>query len=229
MNTDLGRPIAYGRTAEIFAWQEGQVLKLFHEWVEPEDVEYEARIAHAIQDCGLPVPAVGDIIQINGRNGLLYQRVYGDPLSKTLSHKPWLIFACARRTAELHAEMHSRSVQAAIPPQRQKLLNKIRHAEALPAELRNKALAALETMPDGDRLCHGDFQPDNIMMTRQGEVVIDWIDASTGNPLADIARSTILALGAADCQTQSSIEKTFVRMFTSSYIHYYFKFRPGGE
>ena len=230
MTRGFSRPIAYGRTAEIYAWQEGQVLKLFYNWFELEDIEYEARIARTIHASGLPVPAVGDIIRVNGRNGVVYQRVDGDTMWKELSRKPWSVLDYARRMAELHAEMHTRSIQADIPLQRQKLVSKIRHAEALPAHLRSKALAALETMPCGDRLCHGDFHPGNVLMTAQGEIIIDWVDASRGNPLADLARTTILALGAAEtCQIQGSLRKAFVRIFHAAYIRYYFKLRPGGE
>jgi uncharacterized protein (TIGR02172 family) len=228
MNGDLSKPIAYGRTAEIYAWQEGWVLKLFHDWFDLENIEYEARIARAIHASGLPVPAVGEIIRVNGRNGLVYQRMDGNSMWNELSRNPWKVLHYARRTAELHAEMHASTVQTNIPSQRQKLVSKIRHAEALPAYLRSKALAALETMPDGDRLCHGDFHPGNILTTRQGEIIIDWIDASCGNPLADLARTTIIAFGAADCQLQG-LQKAFVHIFHAAYIRHYFRLSPGWE
>jgi hypothetical protein len=100
MNRDLDRPIAYGRTAEIYPWQEGEVLKLFYDWFELENIEYEARIARAIHAGGLPIPAVGEIIRVNDRYGLVYQRVDGDPMWMSLSLKPWRVFQYARRTAD---------------------------------------------------------------------------------------------------------------------------------
>jgi len=72
---DLGISIAPGRTADMYTWQEGQVLKLFHDWFKLEDIQYEQRIGSAIHAAGLPVPAEGDILQINGCNGLVYARV----------------------------------------------------------------------------------------------------------------------------------------------------------
>lgn len=80
MDGDLGQPIAFGRTAEIYAWQEGQVLKLFHSGFALEDIEQEARIAGAMHASGLPVPSVGEIVRVNGRNGLVYQRVEGESM-----------------------------------------------------------------------------------------------------------------------------------------------------
>ncbi|MBM3124942.1 MAG: DUF1679 domain-containing protein [Chloroflexi bacterium] len=230
MTGNIGMPIAYGRTAEIYNWHDGQVLKLFHNWFELEDIEFEARIARAILASGLSVPAVGDVIQVNGRNGLAYQRVDGETMLKKMITKPWNVFSYAHLMAELHLKMHTSAIQADIPSQRKKLNSKIRRAETLPEHLRAKALVALDTMPDYNRLCHGDFHPGNILMSAQGEIVIDWIDASNGNPLADVARTTILALGAVETrQIQGFLPKALLRMFHAAYIHYYFKLSPGDE
>jgi aminoglycoside phosphotransferase (APT) family kinase protein len=54
------------------------------------------------------------------------------------------------------------------------------------------ALARLGELPEDDRLCHGDFHPDNIIMSRRGPVIIDWSDATKGNPAADVARTRLL-------------------------------------
>lgn len=229
MNVDLGQPIAYGRTAEIYAWQEGQVLKLFYDWFELERIAYEARIGEAIHASGLPVPAVSGMLRVNDRNGLVYQRVDGDSMLNSLFRKPWRVLRYAKRAAELHAEMHASTTQANIPSQRQILTGKLRHAQALSANLRSKVLIALESMPGGDRLCHGDFHPGNILITNQGEIVIDWIDTSSGNPLADLARTTIITLGAADCQVQGALPRAFVRIFHTAYVRHYFRLRPGGK
>jgi uncharacterized protein (TIGR02172 family) len=195
MNTDLGQPIAYGRTAEIFAWKPGQVLKLFYNWCVLESIQQEARITRAIHASGLPVPEVGEIIHINGRYGLEYERLQGESMFKLIQRKPWNFLRYARRFAELQAAVHTREIAAELPSQRKILAENILLAQALPEYLREKALSTLAAMPDGDRLCHGDFWPGNILMTPRGEVIIDWLRASRGNPLADLARTTNLVLG----------------------------------
>lgn len=188
----LGNPIAIGRTAEIYAWQEGQVLKLFHNWFSIKAIEYEARIGRAVHTLGLPVPVVlGEIIQVNERNGLVYERVDGISMLQLFSSRPWRVVKYARLLAELQAKMHSNPAPG-LPSQRERLTWKIQNAKPLSEQLKTQALSALSLLPDGDRLCHGDFHPDNILMTRNGPVIIDWIDSSCGNPLADIARSIIL-------------------------------------
>jgi Ser/Thr protein kinase RdoA (MazF antagonist) len=230
MTTDLGKPIAYGRTAEIYAWQAGQVLKLFYDWYGIDNIRYEARIAQAVHACGLPSPAAGEILRVNDRNGLVFQRVNGKPMTEIFKRRPWQGNHYARRMAELHIKMHTSTIQVDIPNQRQRLVNKIQHAAALSGQLQAKVLAALDAMPDGDRLCHGDFHPGNILLTPQGEIIIDWTDATCGNPLSDLARTTILICGAAaTSQIGNIFEKAFVQTIHAEYIRHYFRLQPGGE
>jgi Ser/Thr protein kinase RdoA (MazF antagonist) len=228
VDVELSSPIAYGRTAELYAWQPGWVLKLFYDWFEPDHIEYEARIARTLQASGLPIPAVGELVHVNGRHGLIYQRIEGDPMRQHLSRQPWRLLAYARRAAALHIQMHTHPAPADLPGQRRRLVSKIRQA-SLPATLRAKALAAIERLPENDRLCHGDFHPGNILMTAQGEIIIDWIDATRGNALADLARTSILLLGAMACQIRSARERMLVRLFHAAYRRYYFRSNPDGE
>lgn len=226
----LGQPIAHGRTADIYTWEDGYVLKLFHNWFDLASINYEARIARAVQASELPVPRVGDIIQVNGRNGLIYESVEGRSMFETILHKPWWLFYYARRFAVLQVQMHTKVLNIDLPPQRAKLENKIRHANALSSRARSAVLSLLDRMIDGDRVCHGDFHPGNILLTAHGEVVIDWTDSTLGNPLADVARSSILALGAsASNQALNFFMKAVIRLFHTTYIQEYFRLRPGGE
>jgi len=223
----LGEPIALGRTAEVYAWEEGQVLKLFQDWFSADGVQYEARIARAVHAAGLPVPAVGEVVEIEGRLGLIYERVDGVSMGEILAAKPWMLPRFARLLAELHADMHASSIAPDLPSQHQRLEDKIRAAEALPPDLREAALRALGQMPDGDQLCHGDFHPGQVLMTSRGPVIIDWIDAARGNPLADVARSSVIMLGRGP--SVPWLLRAAARWFHAVYLNRYFRLRPGGR
>ena len=245
MSRDLGNPISSGRTAEIYHWDQEHVLKLFYDWVALESIENEARAASTIYKSGLPVPEVGKMIDVNHRAGLIYQRVYGDSMYKAAQRKPWNIVQYLRRSAELQAEIHSHSISAGLPSQRQILERHIRQAVGLPRHLRAKALAALNAMSDGNQLCHGDFWGGNILMSPRGEVVIDWNRASYGNPLADLARTTNAAMAFLKTnqmrraflsygksrlsQVKNSLLRTIVRITYPIYLRRYFQLRPGSE
>jgi aminoglycoside phosphotransferase (APT) family kinase protein len=187
-------------------------------------------MAQAVQTSGLPVPTVGNIIHVNQCHGLLYQRVEGISMLMMMSRHPWQLHRYARQMAELHVAMHKATVSADMPSQRQKLSHKIGRAPALTNDLRIKALAALETMPSGNQLCHGDFHPDNILLTEQGGAIIDWMDGSLGNPLADVARTTIILRGAMMTRQIAKVwQKTAVAILCLLYLRHYFALRPGGK
>ena len=230
LNEITDPPIAYGRTAEIYAWGEGQVLKLFYDWFALEDIEYEARIGRAVHASGAPAPAVGELVRVNERNGLLYQRIQGESMLEHFQRRPWRGLSFARQTASLLSTLHRSILTMDIPDQRTRLQHKLHQAEALPEALRQKALAELEKLPDGNSICHGDLHPGNILLTAEEGTIIDWIDATRGNPLADLARSTILSLGAAASnQIPNPVLKGFVRLFQAAVVREYFRREPGGQ
>lgn len=227
----LDQPLARGRTADVYAWDDGQVLKLFHNWFSREDVEYEQRIGRAVHASGVSAPAViGETIQFEGRNGLIYERIPGQSMLEVALHQPWKVFTFAKRFAILHTQMHARVFTTDIPAQRSKLDYRIRHNEVIPSSLRATLLERLASLPDEEQICHGDFHPGNVLVTQHGDAVIDWIDASRGNPLADVARTSIILLGAIESdQIPSLLTKVFTRVFHDAYLRHYFKLRPGGK
>lgn len=226
----LDQPLARGRTADVHAWEDGYILKLFHNWFSREDIEYEQRIARAVHASGVKTPAVGDLVQVEGRNGLVYERVKGISMLEMFQQKPWRVVEFGRMLADLHAQMHACVFEADVPHQRKKLEYKLRNADALPTPLKTALTTRLLALPDGDRVCHGDFHPANVLMNGGGATVIDWIDASRGNPLADVARTSIITLGAvSSSQISQPVLKVFVRVFHAAYLRHYFHLRPGGE
>jgi aminoglycoside phosphotransferase (APT) family kinase protein len=68
----------------------------------------------------------------------------------------------------------------------------IKATQALPRKMTQAALDRLAQLSDGDVVCNGDFHPDNVVLSRRGPVIIDWSDATRGNPLADVARTSLL-------------------------------------
>jgi uncharacterized protein (TIGR02172 family) len=187
----LGKPIAFGRTSEIYAWGDDQILKLAYPQFSGKAVDYEADVARKVAATGLRVPAVGEVIELEGRRGIVYERINGTPQLGVLMQQPWRSIQIMRLQAELHAAMHTQSAPT-LPAQRQRLIRAIHAAAPLAAKQRAAALRVLDELPDHDRLCHGDFHPDNVLITPSGPVIIDWMDATHGHPLADVARLLLL-------------------------------------
>lgn len=190
----LSSPIAIGFTAEIYTWKTGQVLKLFNPGITRDTVEYEAKLTRLVHGKGVPVPEVGEIVEIEGRYGLEYEQIEGISMLKAFMRKPSTLPIRARQLAELQAGLHRVSLPE-MPSLRERLQRKIRRAPKLPENVRQAALESLAILPEEDWLCHGDFHPGNILLATRGAVIIDWIDASRGNPILDVARSTLLIKG----------------------------------
>jgi uncharacterized protein (TIGR02172 family) len=183
--------VAEGRTAEVFAWDDGRVLKLFRDGRGRDAAEYEVQVAQAIYASGAPAPRVDGVIEVGERAGVLYERIAGPSLLGAFFAQPWRLLWIARTFAEAHAAMHARNV-AQLPELRGMLARRIRAATPLPTEHRDAALRALDALPDGDALCHGDYHAGNVLLSARGPLVIDWENAARGDPLFDVARALLL-------------------------------------
>jgi uncharacterized protein (TIGR02172 family) len=226
----LDKPLAHGRTADVYDWDDGHVLKLFHNWFDLDSIEYELKMARAVHASGVKSPAVGEQIEVQGRNGLIYERVAGESMLTLLMRKPSMVFSYSKTLAQLHVQMHECLFDVDVPAQRTRLQRKINSAEVLSASLKASLLKALDALPTGERVCHGDFHPANVLVSGREATVIDWIDASRGNPLADVARTSIILLGAAETsQISNSFIKGLLKISHTLYLREYFHLQPGGE
>ncbi|MFC1975201.1 phosphotransferase family protein [Chloroflexota bacterium] len=225
----LGEPIA--GTGNLYAWGEGQILKFYGEGTTPAGwVEQMGRMDRALYAAGLPVPAVGEIIEIDGGLGQIYERIEGGTMADDLlgmpEATPDTVVRLAHVFAEVHAEIHACSNIPEVPSQRQLLPPVIRRITVLPPDLKEATLKALDEMPDGDRLSHGDFHPYNVLMSPRGPVVIDWNNAHIGNPLEDVARSTLILSGVPVSQPSY---RSLIDQFNKAYLERYFQLQPGDQ
>ena len=233
LDKQLGELVAQGRTADIHAWQDDQtVVKLYHDWFLRPWIEGEAERTRALQSLDFPIPKVGELIEVNGRNGLIMERIYGENMLALLKQRPELSANLAQRLAEMQIRMHALTDQPDIPEQHPKLAHKIREATALSDSLKTALLAKLEQMPIGRSVCHGDFHPGNVVVgpDGSGDVAVDWNDCTFGNPLADVARSTILFLGGiTGNETPDPDFENLVRTCHAQYLDRYFELRGSGR
>lgn len=206
--------LASGRTADIYAWDAGRVVKIFKDGFGAA-AAYEARIAAVIARCNPDAPAVGDLIEVDGRPALIYQRIDGPTMRVALQQQgdPALITTLA----DLHVQLHTRRCPD-LPSLHTRLATNIAQAPVLTPSVRAALLARLESMPRADVICHGDFHPENVVMTARGPVVIDWHDATSGPALADVARTWLLFTTAA---RQDAVFGPFIEALRDKYLERY--------
>ncbi|MEJ8302356.1 phosphotransferase family protein [Saccharibacillus sacchari] len=186
--------IGDGGTAEIFLDEYGRVVKLFREWFRQEGEDYEYRKSVWAYEQGLPTAEPLGRAQYDGREAILLQKIEGESLLQRLQREPHTAAEAAQKFAAYQVQLNNREASTLGDSQRERLVQRLARAEQLNDAERAAVQAQLQQLPDGKRLCHGDFHPGNMMENEQGWQVIDWIDATCGHPLYDVAR-TLLLLG----------------------------------
>jgi len=223
-----GPLVGRGRSAEVFAWGENQVLKLFLDGF-AGDAEREMLAIRVAREAGLPAPDVGNVVETGGRRGIVMERVDGPSMLAAVASRPWSLVRMGRMLAELHAQMHSCDAEG-LPSHRERIEGKVRDKARLRPPVRDAVLRVLRQLPDGTVLYHGDFHPDNVMMSGRGPVIIDWVDASHGNPLADVARTWFLFRKASMPVKMSTVERRLAGVvrarMCSVYLRRYRQLRP---
>lgn len=184
--------IGKGRTADVYAWGEGRILKLYQGRMPASAVEREYIITRSAHAAGAPVPVTYELVEMEGRYGIVFERIEGISLLAELQAKPWKLFAVARQLGELHAQIHDSRAPVELPAQRQQIKNAIEAANDMVEADKQAVQNYLMQLPDGESLCHGDFHPDNILLAARGPVIIDWLTGTRGHPLADVARTSLL-------------------------------------
>jgi aminoglycoside phosphotransferase (APT) family kinase protein len=183
--------IAEGREAEMFALDDERVLRLYRGDVPAEWIERGLASASAAAEAGIRVPRIYGREQVDGRPAVIMERIPGTDLLTEVSRKPWRVRSIGSLCGRVHAAMNKLEAPPSLETNHTRF-RRILSAREVPEHYKAAALAALDKLPEGDRLCHGDFHPGNVMMKDGEAVVIDWSNGARSAPEADYVRSTIM-------------------------------------
>jgi thiamine kinase len=221
-----GVRIGEGREAEILEAGPGRVVRLL--WSadrEPFLAREEAGL-RAAAAAGAPVPAVYERVVIDGRPGLVMDRLDGSDLLARVGARPWAVWSSGKLLGRVHSGLNRVVAPADVPDLKDGLAELLeRGGERVPRQLAAEAHRALAGLPDGDRLCHGDFHPGNVLLTSAGPCVIDWPGAARGDPAADVCRTILLvelaALPDNAPPTVRRLDRVGRRLLLRSYLRAY--------
>jgi tRNA A-37 threonylcarbamoyl transferase component Bud32 len=190
MSETMGRLLAAGQRAEVFEWGD-RVVKLCRSTGSKQVTFREAAINAAVEALGLPVPAVWSVQQIDGRWGIVFDRVSGVSFAEQMLGDPAAILQRLQILVRLHARIHAHVVDQ-FSSLKGWLTTRITRTMLLDEPQPQILLNGLREMPDGDHLCHGDFHPRNVLGEASQPIVIDWPNACCGDPAADVCRSYLI-------------------------------------
>lgn len=187
----LGNPIAKGNTAEIYLTDD-KVVKLFKDYLPDTESMNEAKKQKYAYSCGLSVPNVFEVTKIQNRQAIIMEHVKGDNIGDLLLNN-----------------LNEAERYITFVLMRERLERQIKSVHKLDENKKKNILLKLDSITLDFRLCHGDFHPFNLILSKEEKVkVIDWVDASSGDIRADVFRTYLL-------YSQSSVE------LAEMYLHIY--------
>lgn len=186
----LDRVIAVRNSKTVY--RDGDLcIKVFDSDYSKADVLNEALNQARVEETGLHIPKIIEVATIDGKWAIVSEYIKGKTLAQLMEEDPDKKSEYLELFVDLQIETQSKSCP---------LLNKLKDkmdrkigATDLDATTRYDLRTRLESMPKHNKLCHGDFNPSNIIISEDGTpYIIDWSHATQGNASADAARTYLL-------------------------------------
>lgn len=171
---------------------EDSIIKLFSEKHPKVDIFNEALENARVEECGLDIPKLQKVENIDGKWALFFEYREGKTLEEMMKVDPQNLDKYMEDFVDLQVKVHSKKAPM-LSNIKDKLRRQINSIKELDASQRYELLTRLESMPRHDKLCHGDFNPSNIIVGKNGKMsIVDWAHATIGNASADAAMSYLL-------------------------------------
>ena len=166
-------------------------VKAFDEAFSKADILNEALNQARIEQTGLNIPKLMGVNTVDGKWAILTEYVEGKTLAQLMAENPGKKDEYLAFFVDLQLQMHAMTCPL-LNKLKDKMHNKI-SASGLDATTRYDLHIRLDSMPNHNKICHGDFNPSNIVLTPDGTpYILDWSHATQGNASADAARTYLL-------------------------------------
>ena len=187
---NLDRVIAVRNNKTIYRDGE-RCIKVFNEEYSKADVLNEALNQARIESTGLNIPKILEVTMIDGKWAIVYEFIKGKTLAQLMAEDPDNKQKYIEQLVDLQMEVHSKTCPL-LNKLKDKMSRKIAQTD-FDATTRYDLHTRLEAMPKHNKVCHGDFNPSNVVVTEDGTLyILDWAHATQGNASADVARTYLL-------------------------------------
>lgn len=178
--------IAKGTNNEVY--KSGDIaVKVFGENYPKADVLNEALIASRVEETGINIPKIKEVSVIDGKWAIAMDYIEGKTLADYMKEDPANIDKYIEQMVDIQLDMHSKKCPM-LGKLKDKLYGRIDSLD-IEATKKYELLTRLDSAPKHKKLCHGDFNPQNIIISDGKPYIIDWNHATRGNASADVARS----------------------------------------
>ena len=183
----LDRVIAVRNNKTIY--RDGdRAIKVFNAEYSKADVLNEALNQARIEDLGLNIPKVLEVNMIDGKWAIISEFIKGKTLAQLMADDEENKEKYINILVDLQMNIHSKTCSH-LNKLKDKMSRKIADTD-LDATTRYDLHTRLEGMPKHNKVCHGDFNPSNVIIAEDGTpYILDWSHATQGNASADVART----------------------------------------
>ena len=180
------------KRAEKTVYRDGDLaIKLFESSFSKANVLNEALNQARVEETGLNIPKVNEVCKADGKWAIVSDFIEGETLSSLMEKHPEKEDEYLELFVDLQIEIHGKTAPL-LNKLKDKMHRKISET-TLDATTRYELHRRLDSMPTHVKVCHGDYNPSNIIITPEGKpFVIDWSHATQGNASADVARTYLL-------------------------------------
>lgn len=187
---DLDRVVAVRNNKTVY--RDGdECVKVFDEAFSKADVLNEALNQARVETTSLGVPKLREVTTLDGKWVIVSDFISGKTLERLIDENEDKKHEYLDAFVDLQVKIHKQTCPLLVGL-RDKLKKRIELAD-ISAEVKKRLLGSLEKMPKHTKLCHGDFNPSNVIVGDDGEYyVFDWVHATVGNASADAARTYLL-------------------------------------
>ena len=191
-NYNLNNEIAKRETKTVYRDNEN-TIKLFIENYSKGNILNEAlNQARVEEGTDLKVPKLKEVTKIDNRWALVTEYIEGKSLQDLMNQNPEKMEEYLNLFVEIQLEILSKQVPL-LNRLKDKFNKKITETSLIDENTKYELLQRLEGMKNHSKLCHGDFNPSNVIITENGEhYIIDWAHVTRGNASADVARTFLI-------------------------------------
>ena len=170
-----------------------KIAKVFNDQKPVSDVFNEALNLARINETGIRSPKVLEVSQVEGEgSALVTEKVPGTTLAQKMEAEPQRFGEYLEQFVDLQIEIHGYT-SPLLNRQRDKFTRMIESLDQLNATTRYNLSERLDGMKKEFKVCHGDFNPSNVIVSDNGTLsVCDWAHATQGSPAADVATTYLL-------------------------------------
>jgi RIO-like serine/threonine protein kinase len=186
-----GECISKGKLKSVYV-KDGQAKKVFDKSYSKSDVLYEALNTARVEDAGVEIPKLISVDVEDGQWVITSEFIEGKTLAELIKENPKKADSYIKKMVDLQIEIHTKT-NPLLVKLKDKISRQINGLDEIDGNVKYDLLTRLEGMPKHTKLCHGDFSPDNIIVTDKGKLyAVDWVHATQGNASADVARTYLL-------------------------------------